>query len=225
MTGAETPGLDPGANPAISVPILERPTSPAATPTPSATTLDELRTAITAFTGCPLRDSAAHTILPEGTITARLVLIGEAPSGDDDRAGRVFAGPLGEFLNEALATIKLTRNDLLIAPLLPWRPPGDRPPSPTELTLCLPFLRRLLALATSPYALILGPVATRALLGGKRVKRGTWIDLSVPERSSSVNIITSASLPQIKRTPGLKREFWADLRKIYHTLYSNITRK
>ena len=201
----------------------------ALTPAPqrvaSATTLDELRAAITAFTGCPLRDSAAHTILPEGDLTARLILIGEAPSADDDRAGRVIAGPLGEFLDKALSTVDLTRDDLLIAPLLPWRPPGDRPPSPSELALCLPFLWRLLALATSPYALILGPVATRALLGAQRVKRGTWVDLPISERSHSIKVLASVSLAQTRRTPTMKRELWTDLRKIYHRLNHNITRK
>jgi uracil-DNA glycosylase len=219
---AGTPGLVPVVNPAIHAPTAERrtatPATPAQIPAASAATLDELRSAITAFTGCPIRDSAAHTILPEGDATARLVVVGEAPSADDDRAGRVFAGPRGEFLDRTLATIELTREDLLLTPLLPWRPPGDRPPSPGELSLCLPFLWRLLALATSPYALILGPVATRALVGAKRVKRGTWTELPIERHSTSVKILASANLSQIKRTPTMKREFWSDLRKIYQTL-------
>ncbi|MBV8456518.1 MAG: uracil-DNA glycosylase [Acetobacteraceae bacterium] len=218
LAGAEAPGPVPEINPVIHAPTVQRravtPTTPAPIPAASAATLDELRAAITAFTGCPLRDSAAHTILPEGDATARLIVVGEAPSADDDRAGRVFAGPLGEFLDRTLATIGLTREDLLLTPLLPWRPPGDRPPSPGELSLCLPFLWRLLALATSPYALILGPVATRALAGAKRVKRGTWTELPVSQRSASIKILSSTNLSQIKRIPAMKREFWSDLRKI-----------
>lgn len=230
-SGNPPPPVMVGLDPAIYAPVVERRGGPAITRTAaepassSAANLDELRAAIIAFTGCPLRDSAAHTILPEGNVTARLILIGEAPSAEDDRVGKPFAGPLGDFLDKALATVHLTRDDLLIAPLLPWRPPGDRPPSPSELALCLPFLWRLLALATSPYALILGPVATRALLGAKRVKRGTPTELAIAGRSDTIKILPSASLSQIKRTPAMKREFWADLRKIHRAIGVNITRK
>jgi uracil-DNA glycosylase family 4 len=227
VTTFEAPAPVPEVNPAFHAPTAPRravtPITPEPIPAGSAATLDELRAAISAFTGCPLRDSAAHTILPEGDATARLIVVGEAPSADDDRAGRVFAGPLGEFLDRTLATIELTREDLLLTPLLPWRPPGDRPPSPGELSLCLPFLWRLLALATSPYAFILGPVATRALAGAKRVKRGTWTELPVEKRSDSIKILASANLSQVKRTPAMKREFWSDLRKIYQALNESIT--
>jgi uracil-DNA glycosylase len=99
------------------------------------------------FDGCVLRGTASHTILPEGDPGAGLVLVGEPPSADDDRSGMAFAGPAGEYLDRMLAAINLSRTQLMLTPLIPWRPPGDRPPSPTELAICLPFLHRLIALA------------------------------------------------------------------------------
>ena len=71
---------------------------------------------------------------------------------------------------------------LLLTPLIPWRPPGDRPPSPTELAICLPFLCRLIALAAPRRIVLLGPLAPRALLvqTTRRRPRGAWLDASIP---------------------------------------------
>ena len=192
----------------------------------NATSLDTLRATVAAFQGCTLRDTAAHTVLPEGQLTARLILIGEAPSADDDRAGRAFSGGQGQFLDKALSGIGLDRDELLIAPLLPWRPPGDRPPSPSELAICLPFLWRLLTLASGRRALVLGPVATRAVLGpSRRVRRGTWVELDIPNRSTKLIVLPSVSLAQTKRTPAMKRELWSDLKRMYRALNAEIAQK
>ncbi len=192
----------------------------------AAGTLDALRAAISGFTGCAVRDTAANTILPEGDLGARLILISESPTANDDRAGRIFASTEGEFLEKALASIGLARADCLIAPLLPWRPPGDRPPSQSELAVCLPFLWRLLALAKGQHALVLGPVATKALIGAsKRLKRGAWSKIDVPDRSGMLDILASVSIAQTKRTPAMKRELWTDLRQMYRAIHPNITQK
>jgi DNA polymerase len=127
----------------------------------AATTLEELRLAVTEFDGCVLRDTASHTIFAAGDPGAGLVLIGEPPSADDDRSGMAFAGPAGEYLDRMLGAINLSRTQMLLAPLIPWRPPGDRPPSPTELAMCLPFLHRLIALAVPRRLLIMGLLSSR----------------------------------------------------------------
>src|SRR5262249_31999100 len=112
----------------------------------AATTLEALRSAIAEFDGCALRDTASHLVFAEGDPAADLPLIGETPGADEDRGGAPFAGPGGAYLDRMLASIGLERSQLMVAPLIPWRPPGDRPPNPAELSLCLPFLHRLIAL-------------------------------------------------------------------------------
>ena len=77
-----------------------------------------------------------------------------------------------------LASIGLERAQLLLTPLIPWRPPGDRPPSPTELAVCLPFLHRLIALVAPRRLLLIGLLPARALLpqtASRRRPRGAWI--------------------------------------------------
>jgi len=121
----------------------------AADVTAAAVTLDALYTAIANFDGCALRDTATQPVLPAGDPTAGLLVIGEPPSAEDDRAGRPFAGPAGGTLDRMLASIALDRSKLLLAPLIPWRPPGNRPPTAAEVAICLPFLHRLIQLSAA----------------------------------------------------------------------------
>ncbi len=192
----------------------------------NAGTLDALKQAIAAFDGCVLRDTAANTVLPEGS-PGSLLLIGEAPSADDDRAGRPFAGPAGAYLDKMLASIGLQRAALLIAPLVPWRPPGDRPPSQTELAVCLPFLMRLIGLSRPTLVLVLGPLASRTLVGSAtsgRIRRGTWIDLPVPGLGT-VRTLSTHSVATVLGQPGLRRDAWADLRAVRRTLDAPLAAK
>ena len=81
---------------------------------------------------------------PAGSANARLVLIADAPGNDDDRSGTAFSGPAGVTIERVMGSIGLTRADMLLTTLVPWRPPGNRPPSESEIQACLPFLHRLL---------------------------------------------------------------------------------
>lgn len=192
----------------------------------AAASLEALRAAVAGFEGCPLRHTATSTVLPEGDPAARVVLVGEPPGRDEDRNGRPFAGAEGLLLDQMLASIGLSREGLLLAHLLPWRPPGGRPPHPGELALCLPFLHRLLVLARPERVLLLGGLASRALLGrGVSRRRGTkdWVAMTVPGLDQPVPALGLPGLAELLRTPALKREAWAGLRLLRRTLNALIT--
>ncbi len=181
-----------------------------------ANTLEQLRTAIAAFDGCALRDTASHLVFAEGDPAADLLLIGDPPSADEDRSGTPFAGPAGAYLDRMLASIGLNRSNLLLTPLIPWRPPGDRPPSPAELTICLPFLHRLIALAAPRRLLLLGPLPARSLLPqatSRRRARGAWIDTA-----EGTPALPTFSPAELMRSPKDRRAAWADLRLLRRTL-------
>ena len=108
---------------------------------------------------------------------------------------------------------------MLLAPLIPWRPPGGRPPTPAELTVCLPFLHRLIVLAEPRHVVLLGPLAARMLLGGKRRRPGAgWVDLQRPRPGGAGPALALPSLPMLRTTPKLRRDTWADLRRLRHAL-------
>jgi len=187
----------------------------------AANTLDELRAAITAFDGCALHDTASNLVFAAGDPAASLLLIGDPPSADDDRSGTPFSGAAGNYLDRMLASISLNREQLLLTPLIPWRPPGDRPPNPAELTLCLPFVRRLIALTAPRRLLIMGPLAARSLLpqtAARRRQRGDWIDIAVPGLSHPIPALPTFSPVELMRSPKDRRAAWADLRLLRRTL-------
>jgi len=186
-----------------------------------AATLAELGAAIVGFDGCRLRDTAAHTVLAEGDPSSGLLLVGEAPSADDDRNGRPFTGPAGTYLDKMLASVGLDRRSMLLVPLLPWRPPGDRPPGPVELATCLPFLIRLIELSRPRLLLLCGALSVRALLGvggPRRVQRGKWVELPLPGALPPPRALPAHSVELLRRDPSRRREAWADLRALRRAL-------
>jgi len=193
----------------------------------AADSLAALRTALADFDGCPLRDTAANLVFGEGDEEARLMLVGDVPGEDEDRSGRPFVGPPGALLDRMLASIGLGRNDVQIAMLVPWRPPGGRPPSETEITLCLPFLLRHVALAAPRRLVLLGPLAARTLLpatGSRRRKRGTWADLAVPGLAAPVPALATASPAALLASPAGRRAAWADLRVLRRALDGDLSK-
>jgi uracil-DNA glycosylase family 4 len=192
-----------------------------------ARTLADLRTTIAGFDGCALRDTASNLVFAEGDPSSGLMLIGDAPGADEDRSGMPFAGVAGAYLDRMLSSIGLARAGLLLSPLIPWRPPGDRPPSPMELTICLPFLFRLIALAAPRRLVLLGPLAVRAILGQatRRRPRGAWLDMAVPGLSQALPALPTFSPGELMRNPRDRRAAWADLRLLRRTLDADITAK
>jgi DNA polymerase len=184
-----------------------------------AQTLDDLHAAMAAFDGCALRDTAANLVFAAGNPDAGLLLIGDPPAEAEDRGGTPFAGPEGALLDRMLASIGLTRDDLLATPMIPWRPPGGRPPNPAEVTLCLPFLHRLIALVLPRRVLIAGPLAARTLLATTRRRdAAAWSSLTVAGVAKPIPALAMPSPKLVAETPKGRREAWAALRLLRHAL-------
>jgi DNA polymerase len=191
----------------------------------AAATIDELRAAIAAFDGCTLRDTASHPVFSAGEPTTGLMLIGEAPEADDDRFGMPFAGQVGAYLDRMLASIGLNRAQLLVTPLIPWRPPGDRLPNRAELAICLAFLHRLIAIVSPRRLLLMGALPARALLPpvtARRHLRGAWMDAAIPGIPYVLPALPTFSPAELMRSPNNRRAAWADLRLLRRTLDAEV---
>jgi uracil-DNA glycosylase family 4 len=219
----------------VGVGVAAGVTTPHGTPAEWATqaaagagTLAELRAAIAGFDGCALRDTASNLVFAEGDPSSGLLLIGDAPGADEDRSGMPFAGAPGAYLDRMLSSIGLERASLLLSPLIPWRPPGDRPPSAAELAICLPFLLRLVALTAPRRLVLLGPLAARAILGqagSRRRPRGAWLDAAIPGRSQELPALPTFGPRELMRNPRDRRSAWADLRLLRRTLDADVAKK
>lgn len=224
----DRPPERPSLTPAPATPAAPRgaPAERAAQAAAAATTLDALRDAIAAFDGSPLRDTATNLVFAGGAATSGLLFVGEAPNADADRSGDPFAGQTGSYLESMLRSVGLDRNQMLLAPLIPWRPPGDRPPSPAEIATCLPFLHRLILLTTPRRIVALGPLPARALLGVATLRQQgvpSWRNAAIPGMHESIDTLLMPSPAILLRNPPQRRIAWAALRFLRHAIDANVT--
>jgi DNA polymerase len=185
----------------------------------SAQSLDALREKLLAFEGCGLRATATQLVFADGNPDAQIMIVGEAPGADEDRIGRPFVGAAGQLLDKMLAAINLDRGKVYIANVVPWRPPGNRTPTPLEAAACLPFIRRQIALVNPRVLVCLGAPATQTLLSAKEGimrLRGRWFEYDMDRGSEAATIPAIAMLhpAYLLRTPGHKKFAWADLRAL-----------
>ncbi|MGB9827625.1 MAG: uracil-DNA glycosylase family protein, partial [Thermosphaera sp.] len=95
---------------------------------------------------CRLHESRTNPVPGEGPLTARVVVIGEAPGRKEDESGTPFVGSAGKFLNTLLESAGLKREEVFITNIVKCRPPGNRKPRRDEISQCLGYLSRQLRL-------------------------------------------------------------------------------
>ena len=175
---APPPPLRPPARHAQSLPAFPEDANRAAREgARDAASLAELEALLARFEGCGLKVTAKNLVFADGNPQGRLMFVGEAPGGDEDRIGKPFVGRSGQLLDRMLAAIGLGRNDVYIANVVPWRPPGNRTPTPQEIAVCKPFIERQIELADPDILVCLGGPATQTLLNTKDgilKTRGRW---------------------------------------------------
>jgi DNA polymerase len=145
------------------------------------------------------------------------MIIGEAPGADEDREGLPFVGVSGQLLNRALATIGLNRTNVYITNIIPWRPPGNRPPTPQEIAQCLPFVERHIELVHPKLLILVGSVAAKAVLkqvDGITKIRGRWFEYQPPHPDAPIRTIATFHPAFLLRSPNQKAQLWQDLLKI-----------
>jgi uracil-DNA glycosylase family 4 len=221
-TARRVRGQSPPAG-ATSPAAPQMPELPAAPPSPeaavmaareaarTATTLDELQALLTAFEGCALRATATQLVFADGNPQSRVMFVGEAPGYDEDIVGRPFVGRSGKLLDLMMAAIGLDRTSSYIANVVPWRPPGNRTPTPQETAICLPFIRRQIELADPEFLVCLGGPAMQTLLGikdGITRSRGRWFSYDTGRRE--IRALATFHPAFLLRSPLQKRFAWRD---------------
>jgi uracil-DNA glycosylase len=178
----------------------------------SAVDLDTLRSTLDAYEGCALKHRATQLVFEDGNRAASIMLVGEAPGQEEDLKGKPFVGRAGRLLDLMLGAIGLDRTQVYLANTVPWRPPGNRNPTPQEVALCLPFLHRQIELVAPKILVTIGATATQTLfdtkVGISRL-RGQWRDLGIgPVQMQAMPTLHPAFL---LRQPAQKQQAWKDL--------------
>lgn len=217
-------------HPAPAQPVAPMPSTPAPPPPDVATleareaamsapTLEALRAILEGFDGCPLKHTATRLVFSDGNPQARLMFVGEAPGRDEDIEGKPFVGRSGKLLDRMMAAIGLDRTGAYIANVVPWRPPGNRTPTPQETAICLPFIRRQIELANPDVLVCLGGPSAQTLLGikdGITKARGRWVEYGTGART--IPAIATFHPAYLLRTPLGKRMAWRDFLAISKAL-------
>jgi DNA polymerase len=174
-------------------------------------TLEQLRAALDKFEGCALRATATQLVFADGNPQARVMLVGEAPGRDEDIEGLPFVGRSGKLLDRMLAAIGLDRTQVYIANIIPWRPPGNRTPTPQESAICLPFVRKQIELVDPDVLVCLGGPSATTLLGmkdGITKTRGRWFNFNTGKRE--IRAMPTFHPAFLLRSPLQKRLAWRD---------------
>uniref|UniRef100_UPI003BA9AB3C uracil-DNA glycosylase n=1 Tax=Stappia sp. TaxID=1870903 RepID=UPI003BA9AB3C len=180
-----------------------------------AASLEELRDILSRFEGCNLRLTAKSLVFADGNPQARVMFVGEAPGREEDRQGLPFVGRSGKLLDLMMAAIGLDRTSAWITNVVPWRPPGNRTPSPQETEICKPFIMRQIELIRPEVLVFLGGASAATLAGtnqGILRLRGRW--LQVPLRAEAgggaVRALATLHPAYLLRNPLQKRFAWRD---------------
>jgi uracil-DNA glycosylase len=187
----------------------------------AAKNLDDLRDRLARFEGCGLKTTATQLVFGDGNRFAKIMFIGEAPGADEDRQGVPFVGRAGRLLDKMLGSIGLDRTKVYIANIVPWRPPGNRTPTPIETAACLPFTRRQIELVDPEILVCLGAASAQTLLGGKdgiMRMRGRW--LVYPTAKKGIRALAMLHPAYLLRQPAQKKLAWQDLRLLAKELIS-----
>lgn len=179
----------------------------------SADTLEALAAVQEAYDGVELKKGARNFCFADGNPKARVLILGEAPGDEEDRQGRPFVGRAGQLLDKMFDAIGLSRTavdaekTLYITNVLAWRPPGNRDPSPEEIALSMPFVRRHIELAAPDLIVLMGNIPCQAALGRRGILRlrGTWAE------AFGRPVLPMTHPAYLLRNPPAKREAWADL--------------
>lgn len=186
-----------------------------------ATSLESLRGIVENFEHCDAKKGARNFIFSEGNPASRVLVLVEAPHREEDATGQLMTGPQGRLpdgvlFDKMFHAIGLSRDSdtashsLYLAPILPWRTPGDREVSAQELAMMQPFLASHIEFINPDVILLIGNGPCAAALGQPGVTRlrGQWKQAF--GRPTRALMSPRALMAQ----PNLKRDAWNDLLEI-----------
>jgi DNA polymerase len=193
--------------------------------------LNALQKRVSACTLCPhLASSRTQTVFGVGNPDADLMFIGEAPGADEDAKGEPFVGRAGQLLTKIIGTMGFPRDKVYIANVLKCRPDtpgassGNRPPTPTEMQTCLPYLAEQINLVQPKVLVALGATAVEGLLGFRgtmRELRGKWRT----HEETPLMITYHPSYLLRNQSLSEKRKVWEDMLQVLERLGQPITEK
>lgn len=211
---AAGPGASTAAGPGASTAELPA-HEPAVAGDIAALDWDALEATIRDCTRCGLCQGRHHAVPGTGDRSARWLFVGEGPGRNEDLQGEPFVGPAGKLLDNMLRALDLARGqNTYIANIVKCRPVGadgrDRPPTPEEVSACLPYLQRQIALIRPDVIVALGKTAAVSLLG-LPVDTSLGSLRGTAREYAGVPLVITYHPAYLLRQPADKAKTWRDL--------------
>lgn len=189
---------------------------------PCAKTIEELRVAVEAFEGCPLKAHATQTVFADGMANAPIMCMGEAPGAAEDIQGKPFVGRSGQLLDKLMAEAGLSRTkNIYITNATFWRPPENRNPTKKELATTRHLMEQHIALFNPKILVPIGNVAMQYVLGTKQgitTLHGTWQRYQNTYMAKPVDVFPLFHPAYLLRNPPAIPTMQADLQALYEGL-------
>jgi uracil-DNA glycosylase family 4 len=170
---------------------------------------------IAGCTKCSLHKTRIQTVPGQGNAKRpEIMFIGEAPGADEDEQGLAFVGRAGQLVTKMITAMGFTREEVFIANILKCRPPDNRAPTPEEMAICIPYLKRQIAEVQPKVIVALGATAVLGLLNltGISQLRGKWL------KFEGIDLIPTYHPSYLLRNPVMKRDAWLDLQSVLKRL-------
>ena len=177
--------------------------------------LEKLKKNIQLIKNCKLRKNATNIVFGDGSINAKIMIIGEGPGAQEDADGIPFVGRAGKLLDKMLESIHLNRKKVYISNVVNYRPPNNRRPTDQEIERYYPFLKLHIEIINPKIIVLLGSTALNTIIGNEKAiskVRGKWMKKKIG--NCDPYIITSFHPAFLMRQPDQKKLAWIDLKLI-----------
>ena len=174
-----------------------------------------LRELINSVENCTLKNNSKKIILGDGNIDSPIMLIGEAPGIEEDKAGISFQGEVGSLLNKMLLAINIKKENIYSTYAVNFRPPEDRKPTSAEIKKYSIFLQKHISIIQPKIIILMGSTAMESLTGLNSkitIERGKWKEVIV--KNTNYNVIITFNPSYLLRVPENKKYSWEDLKLI-----------
>jgi DNA polymerase len=177
--------------------------------------ISDLKKLIDSIQNCNLKDNSKNLILGDGNVNSPIMIVGEAPSNEEEKNGKTFQGESGALLEKMLLAINLKKKDIYSSYAINFRPPEDRKPNNQEIKRYSVFLKEHISIIDPKIIILFGSTAMQSIISSnERIskERGKWKEIIL--KNKSYPLIVTFSPSYLIRFPENKKFSWADLKKI-----------
>jgi len=180
--------------------------------------IKNLEESFNSLEGFNLKKTAINFIPFQGNFNSNILVVDGIPNADEDKLGQSFVGEKGTLFNKMLNAIGLDIENIFIATGIPWRPPGNRYPTSTEIEICRPYIYSLIKILKPTIILCIGEIATSLILKTNQPiikSRGQWDELCLTtdeNKTIIAKVLPTLSISYLLTRPDMKRHAWEDMK-------------